>query len=219
MSPQERVSTSEHVAIIGLTGGIATGKSTVTAMFRDLGVTVIDADVVAREVVQPGTDGLASIVEAFGASMLAADGGLDRAKLGALVFADEVARKTLNDITHPRIAMRMLEHAETARLAGDAWVIYDAALLVENNIHTMLPATIVVACPPEVQLARLMARDGFSVAEARERIASQLPIADKVAVAQHVVDNAGTLDETRAQVGAIFADLVETFGPLRSERA
>ena len=217
MSPRERVSTSEQVAIIGLTGGIATGKSTVTEMFRALGATVIDADVIAREVVQPGSDGLAEIVRAFGEAMLTEDGALDRAKLGEVVFADAAARQTLNAITHPRIAMRMMELAELAHAAGDAWVIYDAALLIENKIHELLPATIVVSCPPEVQLERLMARDQFTEAQARERIASQLPIADKVAAAQHVIDNSGTREATQRQVETLFATLVQTFGRLRSD--
>lgn len=209
--PEKAVSTSEQVTIVGLTGGIATGKSTVTRMFRDLGVVVIDADVVAREVVEPGQPALTEIRDAFGDSVIAADGTLNRAALGAIVFEDDEARRRLGAITHPRIGMRMLQLANEAHEQGHDWVIYDAALLIENNIHTMLPGTIVVACSPENQLARLMTRDEFDAEEAIARIQSQLPLAEKVAVADWVIDNDGTREQTEEQVRELFAELQSRF--------
>jgi dephospho-CoA kinase len=190
--------------IVGLTGGIASGKSTVTGMLRARGVEVIDADKIAREVVEPGTDGLAEVVATFGAQVLAADGTLDRAKLGARVFGDAAARAQLNSILHPRIGMLMWQRAEEASAAGHSWVVYDAALLVENKIHLMLDSLIVVSATPEVQLERVMARDGLSREDASARIASQLPLADKVAAADYVIHNDGALEQTEAQVEAMY---------------
>lgn len=204
------------VTVVGLTGGIATGKSTVTKMLRQLGARVIDADVIAREVVAPGTEGLAAIHETFGDEVLASDGTLNREALGRLVFADPAARARLNAITHPRIAMTMMQRAAEAGNEGLAWVIYDAALLVENGIHEMLPASIVVACSEDTQRRRLIARDGFTPAEAEARIDAQLPLAKKIAVADWVIDNDGTLAQTEAQVRAVFDELVRRFGPLPS---
>lgn len=212
------MSTSEQVVIIGLTGGIATGKSAVSKMFRELGARVIDADVVARDVVEPGTPALAEIQKAFGDRMIDDDGSLDRAALGELVFRDAAARARLNAITHPRIGLRMVELAREAREAGFAWVIYDAALLIENKIDEMLPATIVVACSEPTQLQRLMRRDEFDEQAARARIASQLPLAEKIAVADWVIDNEHTLDHTRAQVENVFEELTAKFGALRTTR-
>ena len=202
------MSTEALPRIVGLTGGIASGKSTVSNMFRELGVLVIDADEVARDVVKPGTPGLDAIVAAFGDDVLDPAGNLDRARLGSIIFADPSARRTLNEITHPRIAMEMMSRASRAGQDGHSWVIYDAALIVENGIHHMLNGLIVVVCTPDVQLQRLMHRDGFTEADAQERIASQLPLAQKVDVADWVIDNGGTLDETASQVRRVF-DAVE----------
>lgn len=198
--------------ILGLTGGIASGKSTVSRRLTELGAHVIDADLIAREVVAPGSEGLAAIVEAFGPQMLDEHGQLDRARLGALIFEQSEARQRLNQITHPRIAQRMMELAMQAEQEhGHEWVIYDAALLVENKIHTMLTALIVVACEREVQIERLMARDGFSRDEALARISSQLPLEEKVAVADHVIDNSGSLEQTLAQTDALHEKLSNTY--------
>lgn len=186
--------------VIGLTGGIACGKSTVAAILRELGAAIVDADEVARRVVEPGTAGFAAVVARFGREVVGADGRLDRKRLGAMVFADPDARRDLEAITHPRIAAT--SQAEIARLAaeGAPVVVYEAALLVENKVHLGLDGLIVVAASPQVQLARLVERDHLGEDEARARIAAQLPLADKLAVADWVVDNGGSVEETRRQV-------------------
>lgn len=190
--------------VIGLTGGIASGKSTVGAILADLGVPVIDADQLAREVVEPGSDGLAAIVDHFGADILDDDGALDRKKLGDRVFADAGARAALNAITHPRIAAASQQAIARHSAAGAAYVVYEAPLLVENNLQSWMHALIVVALDPAVQLRRLMERDQIDEAAARARIDAQLPLADKVAVADYVIDNGGTRDETREQVVRVW---------------
>jgi dephospho-CoA kinase len=195
------------VRVIGLTGGIACGKSTVAAMLRELGAPIIDADELARRVVEPGTPGLAAVVQRFGGGVVDGDGRLDRKALGAIVFADPDARRALNAITHPRIAAAGQEELARLRAGGAPLVIYEAALLVENKIHLGLDGLIVVAVAPEVQLHRLMARDGIGEAEARARVAAQLPLADKLAVADWVVDNGGGVDDTRRQVVALWTRL------------
>jgi dephospho-CoA kinase len=190
--------------VIGLTGGIACGKSTVADMLRELGAPVVDADELARRVVERNAPALAEIVARFGQGVLDPSGALDRKKLGAIVFADPGAREALERITHPRIAAAA--QAELARLAaeGHHTVIYEAALIVEKKLHTWMDGLIVVSLPAELQLARLMARDGIDREAAASRIAAQLPLADKIAVADHVIDNAGTMDHTRAQVRAMW---------------
>jgi len=193
--------------IIGLTGGIASGKSTVSAMFRELGAALVDADVLAREVVAPGTEGLEAICNRFGPELVSADGGLDRKKLAQLVFSDEQARADLGRITHPRIAALSQERiAELASTGADP-VLYDAALIVENKLHKAFFGLIVVAIPVEVQRARLMVRDEISEAEADARIQSQMPLAEKVAEATWVIDNSGSLSQTRAQVTALWDEI------------
>lgn len=195
------------IRIVGLTGGIASGKSTVARMLRELGAPVIDADLLAREVVAPGSDGLAAIVERFGPTVLDASGALDRKRMAERVFADADARAALNAITHPRIAAA--GQREIARLAaeGAPVCVYEAALIVENGLQAWMHALIVVAVPPEVQRARLMERDGIDAAAAEARLAAQLPLADKVAVADYVVDNSGSVHETRAQVERIWDEV------------
>lgn len=190
--------------IVGLTGGIASGKSTVSSHLRELGVYVIDADQVARAIVEPGQPALDEIVARFGQGILDAQGCLDRAALGKIVFEDPEARAALSMITHPRIGQRMMQEAADAFARGHAWVIYDAALLVENNIHTMFDALIVVSLSPERQLERLMSRDGLTEAEAQARIDSQLPLAKKVAVADYIVDNSGTKAQTLQKTQQLY---------------
>ena len=198
--------------VVGLTGGIACGKSTVAAQLAELGVPIVDADALAREVVAPGTPGLAAIVERFGSDVLLADGSLDRKKLGEQVFSDPEARRALNAITHPRIAAAGLEKLRALADHPAPYRLYEAALLVENGMATAFAALVVVTVDEATQLARLMARDGSTADEARARIASQLPLAEKVEVADHVIDNSGAPEATRAQVRALHDALVARFG-------
>ncbi len=193
------------ILVFGLTGGLASGKSTVAARFRALGVPVIDADQIAREVVEPGSEGLAAIVEAFGQGVLAPDGSLDRARLGDLVFAAADKRRALNAILHPRIAARSAQHIAALDAAGEKLACYEAALLVENNLADAFRPLVVVAVPLDVQLARATARDGSTEEQARARIAAQLSISTKTAAADYVIDNAGEQSTTERRADEVLA--------------
>ncbi len=199
-------------ATIGLTGGIASGKSTVAALFADLGVAIVDADAIAREVVAPGTDGLSEVVRAFGDDVLARDGSLDRKKLAAVVFADEEARRTLNRITHPRIAARSAERIGALTASGVPYVLYEASLLVENGSYRAFAALIVVSASERAQLERLMMRDGMTEPDARARLAAQLPLAEKVRVADWVIDNDGPMSGVRERVTEVDREIRSRFG-------
>lgn len=192
--------------VVGLTGGIASGKSTVSAMFRELGAPVIDADAVARDVVEPGTAGLAEVARRF-PGVVDATGRLDRAELGRRVFADATERRALEAILHPRIREEVARRLEALARAGATVALYDAALLIENGLHRGLDGVIVVFAPESVQRSRLAARDGLDEAAITARLAAQLPLADKRAHATWVVDNGGPLDETRAQVLKIWEEI------------
>jgi dephospho-CoA kinase len=192
--------------VVGLTGGIASGKSTVSAMFRELGAEVIDADQLAREVVEPGTPGLEEIRRRF-PGVVDAEGRLDRAALGARVFADEGERRALEAIVHPRIRAEAARRTEALARAGLEVVLYDAALLIENGLHHGMDGVVLVSAPEAVQRARLAARDGLDDAAISARLAAQLPLADKRAHATWVVDNGGSLKETRAQVRRIWEEI------------
>jgi dephospho-CoA kinase len=195
--------------LVGLTGGIASGKSTVSRQLGELGSPVIDADLLAREVVRPGEPALRAIVEAFGAEVLRSDGTLDRTRLGALVFADPARRRALEAITHPLIqARRQAELDALAARGHTGLVIQDAALLIEVGGAAHVDRLVVVDATPEVQLERLIGRDRLDRAEAERRIRSQMPLAEKVRLAHYVIDNSGSLDETRAQVRAVHAALL-----------
>ncbi|WP_067624072.1 dephospho-CoA kinase [Alicyclobacillus acidiphilus] len=197
----------EH--IIGLTGGIGTGKSTVSSMFRDLGAYIVDADVWARKVVEPGTEGLAEIVDAFGREVLLPDGTLNRKKLGAIVFSDDKARQTLNQIVHPRVRRGMLDETRAyVKQAGDKKVIWDVPLLFEGDTRHLVGSTIVVSASPDVQLARVMARDGIDEKAALARIRAQMPLEEKRRLATFVIDNDGTLENTRKQVERIWTTIL-----------
>lgn len=202
---------AKDFAMVGLTGSIASGKSLVAGHLIELGVPLVDADILAREIVEPGEPAWEDIRERFGEEVLNADQTLNRGALGALIFADEDARRALESITHPRIAQRLMQYAQQYRMDGEPWMVYDAALLVENNAHRWLNALIVVAVEPEVQLERLMRRDSLSAEEAQQRIDSQMPVEDKMKVADYVIDNNGTRDQTRAQVDEIFNQLTQRF--------
>ncbi len=198
-------------AIVGLTGGIASGKSTVGRLFRGFGVHVVDADLVARSIVAEGTDGFDEVVREFGGEVLGPDGALDRKKLGALVFGDEAKRKRLEAITHPRIAHKSM--AELAALAarGEIYGIYEAALLIETGSHRMMQAVVVVASKPEHQLRRVVSRDGFSEEEASARIAAQWPLEKKIELADYVIWNDGSMAELEARTAEVHAALVARF--------
>jgi dephospho-CoA kinase len=186
-------------------------------MLVALGATVIDADEVAREVTAAGSAGLAAIVAAFGPEMLTSAGELDRPRLGALVFADEGGRRRLNAIVHPRIAEGVNRRVATLRARGLPQVVYEAPLLVENGLHRTLDGLIVVHTPEEVQVRRVVQRDGLTEEQARLRLAAQLPLAAKVAVADYLIDGAVSLDQTREQVAAVWRDIVGG-GPPREGR-
>lgn len=181
--------------LFGLTGGIASGKSAVAAIFRKRGVPVIDADVLAREAVEKGSDGLAEIVRAFGSEVLLPDGSLDRKRLAAIVFDDDAKRKTLNGIVHPIVTRATFQKAAAFRDAGAPLACYEAPLIVENGVADAFRPLVVVAAPEDIQIARACARDKATEDEARARIRAQTPLADKVAAADFVIENTGSLDE------------------------
>lgn len=196
---------------VGLTGGIASGKSTVARLFRALGIPVVDADAIAREVVAPGTVGLATIVQTFGADVLDDAGALDRKKLGAIVFADESSRTKLNAIVHPLIAARSAELLAESDDLDVPYRIYEAALLVENGLHRMFAALIVVATHEQLQVARLMVRDALNEAAARARVSAQLSLEHKLEAADIIIDNEGTIESLEHGVAEAHAALLERF--------
>ena len=186
---------------VGLTGGIGSGKSTVAQMFADLGASVVDADAIAREVVARGTEGLAELVEQFGAQILTDDGDLDRAALAAVVFSDPLARERLNAVTHPRIARRTAELI--AAIPQDAVLVHDVPLLVELGMQATYDLVVVVDAPDDVRIRRLVQR-GLDEDDARARIAAQASRDERLAVADVVIENAGDLDDLRRQVTAAW---------------
>jgi dephospho-CoA kinase len=191
---------------IGLTGGIASGKSTVTGMIRELGIPVIDADQVARDVVKVGEEAYAQIVATFGQDILQANGEIDRAKLGAIVFHNERERKKLNAIVHPAVRRRMMEEKEVYVQNGAKTIVLDIPLLFESELTHFIDKVIVVYVDDEVQLERLMKRNGFSKEEALARIRSQLPLREKVKKADAVINNNGTVEETKQQLLQILTE-------------
>ena len=197
---------------VGLTGGIGSGKSAVSRQLRSYGAVVVDADLVAREVVDVGTAGLAAVVEAFGPEVLREDGSLDRAALGRQVFADPDELARLNAITHPRIAERTGELFREAAESGARVLVHDVALLVEHGLSRSYDAVVVVAASPRTQLDRLVRLRGMAEDEARARIAAQAPLEDKLAVATHVIRNDGPLEELAPQVEQVWAALQEAAG-------
>lgn len=198
---------------VGLTGGIGSGKSTVSALLSAHGAAVIDADRLAREVLAVGTPGLAQVVAEFGTEVLRADGSLDRAALGRLVFADPVALRRLNAVVHPLVAARTEELSEQAREAGTPLLVHDVPLLVENDLVGLYDVVIVVAATPATQLDRLVRLRGMTEADARARIGAQAALADRIAVATYVVDNDGTVEQLAPQVDQIWARLLSEGSP------
>ena len=198
---------------VGLTGGVASGKSTVSAILDELGAVVVDADVLAREVVAPGTEGLSEVVEAFGSDVLTADGGLDRPALGAIVFGDEARRRVLEGIIHPRVRARAAEIEASA--APGALVVHDIPLLTETGQAGSFDAVVVVDVPVATQVARMVEKRGMAREDAEARVAAQASREDRLAVATYVVDNTGSLEELRARVAEVYAALAPT---ARAER-
>ena len=196
--------------VVGLTGGIASGVSLVASMFRELGAAVIEADRIARDVVAPGTPAYRKIIDVFGREVVLPDGSLDRRRLGALVFKDPSARRRLNTITHPEIRRRIAEQVErTAAEHPDAVILVDIPLLLDTAGPDAfdLDAVIVVQATPEQQISRLIARDGLTREEAESRLAAQRPIAEKATEADWVIDNSGSIEQTRAQVDSLWGTL------------
>ena len=192
--------------LVGLTGGIGSGKSTVARMLEERGAIVFDADALARRAVEPGTRGHDAVVERFGANVLGPGGELDREALASIVFADPAARRDLEAIVHPEVRRLFAEGCERYR-DTDRVVVFSAPLLVETGMHTAFEVLVVVATPVEAQVERLL-RDRAMTEEAiRARIAAQAPLEDKLAVADVVVDNDGSLEELEEQVERVWADL------------
>ena len=196
---------------VGLTGGVASGKSTVAAMLTDLGAVVIDADVLAREVVAKGTPGLAAVVEEFGADLLGPDGELDRPAMGRLVFGDEAARRRLEAIVHPLVFERIVELEEQA--PPGALVVHDIPLLAENGRGGDFDAVVVVDAPTELQVERMIRDRGWTEADARSRIAAQASREDRRAIASHLIENTGTREDLRWRVAVVFAEVVSAGEP------
>lgn len=192
--------------VIGLTGGIASGKSTVSAMLRGLGAQVIDADEVAREVVEKGRPALAEIGRRF-PDAIDSDGTLNRERLGTRVFENSGDRLSLNQILHPAIQQAVFEKTTRLEALGVTLLFYDAALLIENGLESSVDGILLVVVPRALQLLRLLHRDGLTPEAAEARVASQLPLEEKVKHARWLVDNSGSLAETRAQVVALWDSL------------
>jgi dephospho-CoA kinase len=199
--------------VIGLTGGIASGKSTVSAMFAEMGVTVIDADIEARLAVEKGEKAYNDIVSHFGAGILEENGGINRQILGSIIFNDEEKRKLLNSIVHPAVRDRMAHKRQKAEAANEKAIVLDIPLLFESKLTGLVEKIILVYVDEKTQLERLMMRNNFSEDEALSRIKSQMPLKDKVDLADEVIDNSHSIEESRTQLMAILSK----WGILRAE--
>lgn len=194
--------------VIGLTGGIASGKSTVSNMIRKQGIRVIDADKIAREVVEIGKPAYEQIVKTFGQDILHEDKTINREKLGTLIFSEENKRQQLNQIVHPAVREEMLKQTEEEKAHQAKIVVLDIPLLFESKLTYMVDKTIVVYVDEETQLKRLMKRNSYSEEEAKIRIGSQLPLKEKVMLADEIIHNQGSIEETRAQVHELINKLI-----------
>jgi dephospho-CoA kinase len=194
------------VLLVGLTGGIGSGKSTVARLLEKRGAVVFDADLLAREAVEPGTPGHAAVIERFGADVLAPGGELDREALASIVFADPAARRDLEQIVHPEVRRLFAEGSEAYR-DTDRVVVFSAPLLVETGMHTAFEVLVVVSATVATQIERLMRQRGMSEPSIRARIDAQAPLEDKAAAADFLVDNEGSLDELESQVERLWNDL------------
>jgi len=203
------MSAPRRFLLVGLTGGIATGKSTVSEILRQLGGEIIDADRLARDVVEPEQPAWKQIVAEFGGGIVTAEGALDRKKLGAIVFADPERRKRLEAITHPAIRARFQARLDELAAQGFAGiVVFDAPVMIESGNYKNMDRLVVVVTDDATQAARLQERDGTDEAEGRRKIASQMPLAEKAKLADYVIDNSGDRDATAAEVRRVFAALM-----------
>jgi dephospho-CoA kinase len=192
--------------MIGLTGGIGSGKSTIAAVLKELGATVIDADEAARAVVEPGTTGFDLVVERFGPDFVRGE-RIDREKLGNVVFHDADARRSLNEIVHPLVREWMAQRQTEAAAAGERRVVLEIPLLYEGGLQAAMKKVILVHVPPEVQVRRLVADRGLDEEQARARIASQMSIDEKARLADYVIDNSGSRAEARTQAEAAWGEI------------
>ncbi|MDR4948826.1 dephospho-CoA kinase [Neobacillus cucumis] len=191
--------------VIGLTGGIASGKSTVSNMLKEMSITVIDADVEARLAVMNGEPAYKEIIEEFGHNILLENGEIDRQKLGSIIFNQADKRQRLNEITHPEVRKRMLEQVETAKKNKEEVIVLDIPLLFESKLTYMVEKTILVYVNSDVQIQRLMERNHLSSADAQARINSQMPLSEKMKLADAVINNNGALADTKHQLLKILA--------------
>ena len=203
------MSAPRRFLLVGLTGGIATGKSTVSEILRQLGCEIIDADRLARDVVEPEQPAWKQIVAEFGGGVVTAEGALDRKKLGAIVFADPERRKRLEAITHPAIRARFQARLDELAAQGFAGiVVFDAPVMIESGTYKNMDRLVVVVTDDATQAARLQERDGTDEAQGRRKIASQMPLAEKAKLADYVIDNSGDREATAAEVRRVFAALM-----------
>lgn len=187
-------------SVIGLTGGIASGKSTVAKMFSDLNIPVIDADVIAREVVEPGERSYQQIVEVFGKDILNSDESINRSKLGSIIFSNKEKREQLNQIVHPAVRKRMLEKKEAYIKQGEKCVVLDIPLLFESKLTSLVDQTLIVYVDEKIQLKRLMERNQLSEKEAMNRIKSQMPLEEKAQLADELINNNNSMEESKKQL-------------------
>lgn len=192
----------------GLTGGIATGKSTVASMLRELGAKIIDADQLAREIVEPGQEAWKEIIEAFGKEILCTDKSIDREKLRKIVFKDETARRRLESITHPRIRALAQRKMQTLGAQGAEVLVYEAPLLFENRVHLWLRPVILVACDPATQRTRLRERDRLNDDEIEQHLKAQMSLEEKRRLADYIIENSGDLEELKRRVNEVWEKLV-----------
>jgi len=203
---------NKYSVVVGLTGGIASGKSTVSRLLKEHSVPVIDADVLAREVVAPGTSGLRAVVGQFGTDILSPDGTLDRRKLGDIIFREAKKRKILNGIVHPAVRRAMLREVVRCWWKGESICVLDVPLLVEAGLWRWVGDVVVVYCSRDLQMKRLMIRDDLTQTAAQDRLAAQVPLIDKVQYANRVVENSGGPQELAFQVDAVVSALKRKAG-------
>uniref|UniRef100_UPI0013BE988C dephospho-CoA kinase n=1 Tax=Carboxydothermus ferrireducens TaxID=54265 RepID=UPI0013BE988C len=190
--------------VIGLTGGIASGKSTVSRILQELGFAIIDADRIARDILTPGHPAYQKVIDTFGKNILTEDGQIDRAKLGKIVFGNREKLLVLNSITHPEVLKEIRKKIKELTSSGIDWIVLDIPLLFEAKMTSLVDEIWVVYVPEEEQLKRLMARNGFSRDEALARIRAQMPLEEKVKLADVVIDNSGSIESTREQILTIL---------------